>query len=350
MSRDTGPAPLLVGAPLAALYGLAVRFRNKRYDAGRHVWTPTIPVISVGNLTVGGVGKTPVVQRFARLLQSHGHRPAVLLRGYKPIAPGVSDEQAEHADALPGVVVVANPDRIAAVQSLLSLPQQERPTCVILDDGFQHRQLGRTLDVVLIDARKSPWRDRLLPAGWLRESPASLRRADTVVLTHADLASDNEIAQLSERIESVQGMAPIALTRHAWTGFQIHTPNQITANQAPVSWLARRRVVVLSAIGKPGQLLTMVQNAGGEIVDRLIGRDHAKFRPAAVATILKALDPDRGDAVLCTAKDWPRLSPALPAGFCAPVAYPVLSIEAIRGGDALDQLVLDAAGPPELPE
>ena len=343
MRSDAGPLPRWIGAPLSAVYGAAVRIRNRRFDRGAGVTSPPVPVISVGNLSVGGVGKTPMVQRIARLLAAQGHRPAVLLRGYKSAAGAMSDEEAEHRAALPNAIVVANPDRVGAVEALMSRPINEQPTCVILDDGFQHRRLGRTLDIVLIDARRDPWRDALLPAGWLRESPSSLKRADAVVLTHADLVAPDEIERISGLVEKVSGRSPAAMVRHAWSGVRVRTPDgQFTDH--PTAWLNERRAAVICAIGEPDQFLSMLREAGVEVVSTLILQDHASFEPAAVQRVTETLSDS--DAIICTAKDWARLATVVLEGFSGLIAYPSVTIEALRGGDNLDALVKAAAGAP----
>lgn len=342
MRSDSAPLPRLIGDPLAAVYALAVKKRNAQFDRGKGVIQPDIPVISVGNISVGGVGKTPMVQHLTRILLEHGERPAILLRGYKAAAGQMSDEEAEHRAALPDVAVVANPDRVGALQSLTNRDEASRPTCAVLDDGFQHRRLARTFDLVLIDARRSPWRDRLLPAGWLREPPSALKRAHAVALTHADLATEQELAELRSRITDAHGQPPIAETRHLWSGVQVHSPDRRRMRLEPLEWLRGRRVAVCCAIGEPGQFVDMVKDSGAVIVGALLLRDHASFAPQALKARLQSLDFSRGDAVLCTAKDWPRLAPALPPEFPGQIAYPVLSIEAIRGADALRERVLEA--------
>jgi len=327
---------------MSVFYSMGVRFINAQHDAGRRVHTPAIPVISVGNLSVGGVGKTPVVQHLARLLQRHGHRPAIVLRGYKARRGEPSDEQAEHIAAAPGVQVVANPDRVEAVKELAA--SDDRPSCVILDDGFQHRRLGRTLDLVLINAQRSPWRDRLLPAGWLREPVSSLRRADEVIITHADRVTTDELDELIGRIHNERGADPISCVAHQWSGVNVRIGAGGNAAHESTDWLTGRRVVVMCAIGEPTQFLSMVERAGAEIAGKLILSDHARFDSRRVEQLVNMLDSASDGAVLCTGKDWAKLSRSLPAGFTGSIAYPVVSIEAVRGGAALERRVLAAAG------
>src|SRR5262245_29106801 len=157
--RARGPLPpalLPVSAMAAWVYGLAVAARNARYDRGGSARLG-VPVISVGNLSVGGSGKSPMVRWVARRVAALGVAPVVALRGYRARPGESSDEEAEHRAELPGVAVVANPKRAAALRAFLA--EHPEVGCAVLDDGFQHRQLRRDLDLVLIDASADTLRD-----------------------------------------------------------------------------------------------------------------------------------------------------------------------------------------------
>src|SRR5438876_5539483 len=174
-------------------YGSAVHLRNWCYDRG---WLPThrppVPVISVGNLTAGGTGKTPCVEYLARFLQARGLRPAVLSRGYR--GNGRPNDEALILEAnLPDVPHLQGKDRVTRASQAVRVFGAD---VLILDDGFQHRRLRRDLDLVLIDAM-NPWgHGRLLPRGLLREPISSLRRADAVIVTRLDQAQPAEIERI----------------------------------------------------------------------------------------------------------------------------------------------------------
>ncbi|RMH23957.1 MAG: tetraacyldisaccharide 4'-kinase [Planctomycetota bacterium] len=340
MAPKRGPVLATLGAPAAALFGLAVARRNARYDRGVGVTRAPMPVVCVGNLTVGGVGKSPMVRWVVGRLQQAGHAPAIVLRGFGARA-GVSDEAEEHRALTPGVPVVVNPDRAAAVRELADRPAAERPSCVVLDDGFQHRRLARDLDVVLIDARRNPWRDRLLPAGRLREPPASLARAGVVVLTHTDRAGPDDLAEIERRVARAAPGVPIARSRHAWARLVVEARDGAELAES-VEWLSGRRVFVACGIGSPGQFMERVRAAGAHVVGTLAVRDHAPFPRGRLA---RAVRDAGADAIVSTLKDRPRLREALPARGWARIVYPVVETDVFAGADALERAILTAAGP-----
>jgi len=147
------------------LYGAAVTLRNRWYD-GHTAPTVSVPVISVGNLTVGGTGKTPMVMAVARCLQRLGGNPVIIARGYRAGPNGPNDEELLIRKRCPSVAYLAEKDRLAAAETAA---RRFAADCAILDDGFQHRRLARQLDIVLIDATCPFGFGYLLPRGLLRE-------------------------------------------------------------------------------------------------------------------------------------------------------------------------------------
>ncbi len=193
--------------------------RNRRFDAGHGVVTLDRPVISVGNLSTGGTGKTPMTMRVVQWLREAGHAPAIAMRGYRA-GPEGSDEALLYQEAFAGMPIVAQANRIDGLLQLFaqeegdgeagSAPARARTDVVVLDDGFQHRQIARQFDLVLIDATRDPFADALLPAGWLREPAASLRRAHAVVLTHAESADARWLEAIRERVLAIRPGAIVA--------------------------------------------------------------------------------------------------------------------------------------------
>lgn len=305
-----------LAVPLAAIYRRVIERRNRRFDSGKGVITLDRPVISIGNLSVGGTGKTPMTAAVARLLEQAGHTPCIALRGYKSARTGGSDEQAVHEIDMPDVPVIADPDRAEALMRFFATDVGEAVTCVILDDGFQHRRLARQFDLVLLDATRSPFEDALLPAGWLREPTTSLRRAHAAVVTHAKSVPSETVAEIARQVAAAAPDLLIATARHEWNGLRTREGDR------PTHWLAGKRIVVACAIGNPGPFITACERHAGRIVARIVRPDHDAFRPRIVSQIIEAARS--ADAILCTEKDWAKLSRVDPARWPCDVVRPRL--------------------------
>jgi tetraacyldisaccharide 4'-kinase len=253
-------------------YGLAVRLRNGAYAAG---WARTaraeVPVISVGNLTVGGTGKTPFVEYLAGLLSDRDYRVAVLSRGYGGDG-GPNDEALVLEENRPDVPHLQWPDRVALARiATLELESE----VLILDDGFQHRRLARDLDIVLLDAT-CPWGyGHLLPRGLLREPPSSLRRADAIVLTRCDQVMQGDLERLRHRIAHLAPGVPVAET--------IHQPLALIGGNATecvresLDSLHGQPVAGLCGIGNPAAFRRTLADLGARLVDFRIYPDHHPY-------------------------------------------------------------------------
>lgn len=210
----TGPWPALQRAGLKMLsvpYGLGVRCRNWLFDHGwKKAYRADVPVVSVGNLTVGGTGKTPCVEFVARFYRERAVRVAILSRGYGS-AQGRNDEALVLEENLPDVPHLQGPDRAELARVAAEELESE---LLLLDDGFQHRRLARDLDLVLLDATL-PWgHGHLLPRGLLREPRSSLRRAHVAVLTRCDLAGPAAVAELRREVVRRAPALPIVESEH----------------------------------------------------------------------------------------------------------------------------------------
>ena len=333
----TGPLPAIaspVTVPASKVYGWVIAARNARFDRGTDVRSLDRPVISVGNLTTGGTGKTPMVAWIARALLENGLQPVIAMRGYMA-APGTpSDEQAEYATILPDVPVLANPDRIGALREFL--PEHEEVRCVILDDGFQHRQLRRDLDLVLIDATSKALDDRLLPAGNLREPPGSLRRADAVIVTRAANIDD----RLSARIQKHHGRPPLAWTRHAWTHLNMHQAG--SSKREPIEWLRGKRLVTMLGVGNPSSIIRQVESAGAIVAADIPCSDHERYDRAKLSLARGLCSGCH--ALIVTGKDWVKIEKLLDSsGWPTAIVVPQLMIEVFEGESALRDRVMSAA-------
>ncbi len=330
----TGPfsgllAPLTV--PASWLYGLAIGVRNARFDRGSGVVPAAVPVVSVGNLTVGGAGKSPMVAWVARRLLAARARPVIAMRGYGARPGEMSDEQLDHCSRLPDVPVVADPDRVGALRSFLH--QYPDFDCVVLDDGFQHRRLARNLDLVLIDATRDTMRDQLLPRGWLREPLASLRRADAVIVTRADKVDD----ALATEVRRWYGKPPLAWASHAWTGLAVYDHDDRSRDQ-PVEWLDGKRVVTLLGVGNPMSVRRQIEAAGAVIVSDLPARDHQRYDGSTLSAVKSLCNGV--DAVVTTSKDWVKVRRlAALKTLPVPIAVPRLEIDVFDGAKALTTMI-----------
>jgi tetraacyldisaccharide 4'-kinase len=333
-----GPLPrwlAWLGPVASSVYGRVIARRNAAFDRGEGVVTFDRPVISVGNLSVGGTGKTPTVAWLATLLRANQHDPCIAMRGYASRG-GLSDEARLYLDQFDDLPVVAQPNRTEGLIDLFATERGERIDCILLDDGFQHRRIGRALDLVLIDARRDPWQDRLLPAGWLRESPASLARAHAVLLTHAPDPGAANVQSLMARVRSLMP-GPIACASHAWDGLEFVTSTATRVE--PVDWLRGRRVAACCAIGSPQGFFSQVHAAGCDEVRTLSLPDHDSFSPRTVQR-LKGMAAGC-DAIIVTAKDWTKLRHV--NSWPCDVIHPRLSLRFSHGETELANLAIKAA-------
>jgi tetraacyldisaccharide 4'-kinase len=327
------PALRFLSPVAAAIYGKVIARRNAAFDRGKGVVEFDRPVISVGNLSVGGTGKTPAVRWLVDLLRPEGRRPCIAMRGYGA-RHGHSDEATLHTEAFPDVPVIAQPNRTEGLLDLFATEDGERIDTIVLDDGFQHRRIARCFDLVLIDARKDPFADHLLPRGWLREPPASLTRARGVLLTHAPDPKASHVRALRDRVLSIV-QVPVACASHEWSGLTLH-PGGVS----PVSWLRGKRVVACSAIGSPDVFLSQVRAATTRDFEALTLRDHDAFNRQTVANLLRRAQGF--DAVVVTAKDWTKLERTPAASWPCPVAVPQLALRFSGGEAELAEAILNA--------
>ncbi len=299
-----GPASLRsVLSALAVPYAAAVSVRNVLYD--RRLLpqrAATIPVVSVGNLTLGGTGKTPLVAWLARELIALGRRPAVVSRGYAARPDQTSDEAAELALLLPGVPHVADRDRAAAAERAAGLGAD----VVLLDDGFQHRRLQRNLDILTIDATDPFGCNRLFPRGLLREPLAGLARSDAIVLSRADrLDADGRAAIRATVARARRGRPPAAWVEatHAPVGLR-----SFGGAVAPLESLAGRRVLAFCGIGNPAAFRHTLSGLGAELVGFRSFADHHHYSNADLDSLAAEAATGDADLVVTTLKDLVRLA------------------------------------------
>jgi tetraacyldisaccharide 4'-kinase len=300
--RGVGAALLRAGLRAAELpYTLAVRWRNWRYDTGRAaVHRVPVPVVSVGNLTLGGTGKTPMVQWIARWLRSRRLRVTVISRGYGAEAGAANDEALELEQNLPDVPHLEDPDRVAAARLAV-----EQLGCqgIVLDDAFQHRRIHRDLDLVMLDALEPFGFGHVFPRGTLREPLTGLRRADMVVLSRADMLEADQRAEIRARVAR---HAPDA----AWAEV-IHAPQALLScggEREPLDSLRAEPVGAFCGIGNPAGFRHTLEQCGYRIADFREFPDHHAYDRADVESLAAWADGLEVAAVVCTHKDLVKLS------------------------------------------
>jgi tetraacyldisaccharide 4'-kinase len=278
------------------LYGWYVRRRNRGYDTGRLPITRVdAPVISVGNLTVGGTGKTPLVCWLAQWFASRGIRVTLISRGYGRAGHKSNDEALELAARLPGVPHLQNADRVAAARQALAPERQ----ILILDDAFQHRRIARDLDIVLVDALEPFGYGRLLPRGLLREPLEGLSRAQVVGLSRADAVS---AARREEIRREVARLAPQA----TWIELA-HQPAALVnraGQSAKLETLRGKPVLAFCGIGNPAGYAHTLQSAGMSVLSLREFPDHHGYSERDLTALDQwAASEPRAAAVVCTHKD-----------------------------------------------
>lgn len=356
----SGPLPGLLAPltlPASWVYRAGVAWRNRRFDRGAaRVDRLPLPVISVGNITAGGVGKTPMVVWLARRVHERGVRPLIALRGYGAAKAADSDEAREYAELVPFASRAVGADRIRAVAATLErastgddrapMAGDEPPSplacdCILLDDGFQHRRVARELDLVLVDARRSGLDGALLPAGWLREPVSALRRASAVIVMHTECTDAPRRAELAAQIRAAHGRDPLAWFEHRWRGLERIDPGAEESRREPLSWLAGRRVVTLLGIGNPAGIAEGLGREGAIVVGDMPARDHQRYDFGDGERASRTAVAAGAEAIVTTRKDWTKLA-AMAAEFTLPVVFPDLEVAPREGGEALLALVLSA--------
>lgn len=333
---------------LSYLYSLGMLMRGFLYRTGVFSsYSLPKPVISVGNLVVGGTGKTPMTLWIARYLLAAGKRVAVITRGYggklegriAVVSDGASrllsaedagDEPALLADLLPGLIVVMGSDRYRA--GCLAM-ERFNPDVFILDDGFQHLRLKRDLDILLLDAEKPLGNGSVFPAGTLREPASAANRADVAVFTRCDV---NCFPAAMGRDKAIQIRAT-----HKLTGFR----RTVSGDLSDFSEIAAQRGIAFAGIADPDRFFTSLETAGLKIAATLTFPDHTEYGESEVAALAKLRLSTRAEYLITTAKDAVKLGSCLDGKI--PFYIAVLDIEFYDKEPfekALDRLLRSEAG------
>ena len=328
-TRGLGAIAARAGLGFAGMgYRLAVAGRNLAFDRG---WSAMqrvdVPVVSVGNLTLGGTGKTPMVEWVARWFRTRGRRVAILSRGYGQEG-GLNDEGRVLEDNLPDVPHLQGRDRAALARIAVEELEAE---ALVLDDGFQHRRLARDLDVVLLDALDPFGLGRIFPRGLLREPVGSLRRAGLVVLSRADLVDDATRRAIRAEAERRAGAVRWAEARHA----PLDLMREDEGESRPIAGLAGKRVAAFCGIGNPEGFRRTLAKLGVDLVGFRPFPDHHPYGRDDVASLVDWAREVKAELALTTQKD----SVKLRAASLGPVPLLALRIglEFLEGAGVVDE-------------
>lgn len=314
-------------------YGAGVRIRNACYDLK---WTKihevSVPVVSVGNLTLGGTGKTPCVEYISKLYRNRDLRVAILSRGYGQES-GPNDEALVLEECLPDVPHLQGANRVELARTALAELESE---VLILDDGFQHRRLARVLDVVLVDAT-DPWGSgHIFPRGLLREPANSLGRAGAVILTRCDQVPAETLAKLRHSVERLAPRAVLAESRHG----PVHLIDA-DGRMEGLELLRGTPVAAFAGIGNPNAFRRTLEDSGARITDFRSYPDHHPYNRQDVEQLRSWAEDIAKDCVLVTTqKDLVKLRLAKLSGRALWALRVGLQVEA--GRDELDQALLKA--------
>jgi len=292
-------------------YSLVIKIRNFMFDKGlRKIHKLDVPVISVGNLTVGGTGKTPFVAWLAQKFLDEGKLPAIVSRGYHADETGWNDEAKELKLLLPDVPQAFSKNRFMAAQRLLAEYNHNKSNnnndknidVIILDDGFQHRKLYRDKNILIVDATNPFGYDRLMPRGLLRESISGIRRTDVVVLSRSDRVDDIKKDKLREIVKKY---SPNAFWQEI-----THTPRFLlfsSGKKEEIQTISGQSAVAFCGLGNPGVFFQTVEDCGCRILDRLTYPDHYIYTKNDLRKIVSLSQAVDAQYIICSLKDFVKI-------------------------------------------
>jgi tetraacyldisaccharide 4'-kinase len=342
---------------LSQVFRLAVACRRLLYGLGIfRSHQPACPVICVGNLTVGGTGKTPVVEALARELTARGRRVAILSRGYgskrekwcffKKNRPRVvsdgrrvllkareaGDEASMLAQSLRGVVVISGRDRLKSAAVAM---KNHGCNVLILDDGFQYLRLRSQISILLMDKSNPFGNGHLLPRGILREPVSAMRRATHVLLTRADGSPNESLDRLLKKYSKFPAMESCPVAR------ELRSPT----GKIPLPALAGKRVAIFSGIANPESFENFIHATGASIVHNRRFPDHYPFDASEIDQIREEAGKLRAEMVITTEKDLVRLPDGITGAM--PIFYLRIHLEITKGREIWEDLLSNLSPAPE---
>jgi len=299
-----GPGASLARGALSvasAFYGCGVRIRNQLFDRGyKRVHRAPVPIISVGNITAGGTGKTPFVAYLAGWFTDRDVKVGLLSRGYRAHFPRGNDEKLVLDQLCPGVPHIQDKNRVAAARRAHSDHECE---LLILDDGFQHRRLARDLDIVLIDAM-NPWGyGHLLPRGLLREPITELQRADLVVITRVDQCSDEQIQRIRDCLRNIGQQSECVEV--------VFRPRRLVNSDGQTQAagdLKSKPIAAFCGIGNPSSFRRTLDDLGFNVAIFDAFPDHCDYTQTGLKQLVTQARNADAHSLICTQKDLVKIN------------------------------------------
>ncbi len=276
---------------------MVVALRNFLYDRGllktHHV---SATVLSIGNITAGGTGKTPLVIWLCSLLKQKQIPHAILTRGYKSGKTKLTDEPAILAKSCPEAKLIINPNRFEGAQKAI---EKFGSKVLVMDDGFQHRRLARELDILTIDATCPFGYGKILPAGLLREPKENLKRADAVIITRSNQVSGETLSEIIEKIQLIKPDIVIAKAVHAPVCVKL-----IKDKEIDIAQLREKKIFAFCGIGNPDAFINSLKELQLEIAGSKIYNDHYEYNSTDIVDIYENAIELNAEVILTTQKDW----------------------------------------------
>lgn len=323
---------------VSKIYSVIIRLRNFFYD--KHIIAihhAKANIISVGNITAGGTGKTPLVVWLCNEIarkeknKANEYNLAILTRGYKTVQNN-TDEPAVLEENCPKCNVIINPNRVIGGAQAIG---KYSANVLVMDDGFQHRRLSRDLDIITLDATCPFGYGRIIPAGLLREPVNSLKRADAIVITRSDQVSKAQLTEIENKIRNIKPNILIASSIHQPACIKTIDNRQIGLEQ-----LKRKKVFAFCGIGNPDSFINSLKKLGYEITGSKIFDDHYHYTENSLAELKKQSQNLGAEIILTTQKDWTKIR-LLESAKDLPLAYMAIEIRFLAGEDELRGLIED---------
>ena len=285
---------------VSCIYRLILKLRSLIYQIGIIKKKKlAVPVISVGNITTGGTGKTPFIEYIATYIKGKGINVAILSRGYGARTKEnetFNDEHLMLTENLKDIPNLMGSDRFKTGNLAI---EEYKANCLLLDDGFQHIRLNRQLDIVLINALNPFGYENILPRGFLREPLKNLNRADMFVITHTDLCTEEELKAIQERLNKINNQVPVIRSIHQ----PLHIKDFKNDVTLPMEWLNKKSVYAFCAIGNPDSFSRLLQLNSASVIKFKIFEDHYFYEKDDLTVMIKEAEQMGAEAIVTTQKD-----------------------------------------------